>query len=73
MPTMPRVLLPVCLLAVACAPASAQSEPEVVLKDFFEGKSVVVKLDMPATQEGIELITADFVEGVLVKYSISSK
>ena len=48
-----RVLLPVCLLAAAAAPASAQSEP--ALKDFFEGKSVTVKMDMPATQEGIDV------------------
>ena len=53
MPTLFRLLAPVCLVAVTCAPAAAQSEPE--LRDFFEGKSVVVKLDMPATQEGIDL------------------
>jgi hypothetical protein len=53
MPTIPRLLLPVCLVAVSCAPVYAQSEPE--LRDFFEGKSVVVKLDMPATQEGIDV------------------
>jgi hypothetical protein len=50
---MPRLLLPVCLLAVTCAPAYGQSEPE--LRDFFEGKSVIVKLDMPATQEGVDV------------------
>jgi hypothetical protein len=44
-------LLPVCM-AVA-APARAQSE--AALKDFFEGKSVRVKIDMPATQQGIDL------------------
>jgi hypothetical protein len=53
MPTMRRFLLPVCLVAVFASPAFAQSEPE--LRDFFEGKSVVVKLDMPATQEGIDV------------------
>jgi hypothetical protein len=53
MPTMQRFLLPVCLVAVFASPAFAQSEPE--LRDFFEGKSVVVKLDMPATQEGIDV------------------
>lgn len=53
MPTIPRLLLPVCLVAVSCIPAYAQSEPE--LRDFFEGKSVIVKLDMPATQEGIDV------------------
>jgi hypothetical protein len=53
MPSLDRFLLPVCLVAVFAAPARAQSEPE--LRDFFEGKSVVVKIDMPATQEGIDL------------------
>jgi hypothetical protein len=49
---MPRLLALVCL-AAACAPAYAQSEAE--LKDFFEGKSVRVKIDMPATQQGIDV------------------
>jgi hypothetical protein len=35
------------------APALAQSEAE--LRDFFEGKSVRVKIDMPASQEGIDV------------------
>jgi len=46
-----------CLLMSAClasaVPAYAQGEGE--LRDFFEGKSVRVKIDMPATQEGIDL------------------
>lgn len=46
------LLLPVCLVALA-APAYAQTEAE--LKDFFEGKSVRVKLDMPATQQGVDV------------------
>jgi len=45
-------LLPVCLVALA-APAQAQSE--TALRDFFEGKSVRVKLDMPATQQGVDV------------------
>jgi hypothetical protein len=53
MPSPHRLLLPVFAFAVFCAPAFAQSEPE--LKDFFEGKTVIVKLDMPATQEGIDV------------------
>ena len=44
-------LLPVCL-AIA-APAQAQNE--AALRDFFEGKSVRVKIDMPATQQGIDI------------------
>jgi hypothetical protein len=53
MPSLYKLLLPVCLVVVSSAPLYAQSEPE--LRDFFEGKSVVVKLDMPATQEGIDI------------------
>ncbi|MEP6915235.1 MAG: hypothetical protein ABJC89_06290 [Acidobacteriota bacterium] len=42
------------LCALLVAPhAFAQSEEE--LKDFFEGKTVVVKLDMPATQTGVDV------------------
>jgi hypothetical protein len=52
MPRLFRFLLPVCLVALA-APAYAQSETE--LRDFFEGKSVRVKIDMPATQQGIDV------------------
>ena len=48
-----RVILPVCLFVLPAVPAFAQSESE--LKDFFEGKSVHVKLDMPASQEGIDV------------------
>jgi hypothetical protein len=48
-----RLLLPVCLVAAAAVPAAAQSEAD--LRDFFEGKSVVVKMDMPATQQGIDV------------------
>lgn len=37
----------------AAAPALAQNE--AALKDYFEGKSIRVKIDMPATQEGIDV------------------
>src|SRR5260221_8694523 len=52
MPTMLRLLLSVCFLALS-VPAYAQSEAALI--DFFEGKSVVVKIDMPATQQGIDV------------------
>jgi len=48
-----RVLLPACVIVAAAVPAQAQSEG--ALKEFFEGKTVVVKLDMPATQEGVDV------------------
>jgi hypothetical protein len=38
---------------LAAPPAFAQSE--TVLKDFFEGRQVVVKIDMPATQSGVDV------------------
>jgi len=52
MRNMSRLLLSVCLVALA-APAYAQSEAE--LKNFFEGKNVRIKMDMPATQQGIDV------------------
>jgi hypothetical protein len=39
-------------LAVA-APAAAQNEP--ALKSFFEGQRVTVRVDMPGTQEGVDV------------------
>ena len=50
---MRRATLVTCCLAFAAAPAAAQSEAE--MRDFFEGKSVRVKIDMPASQEGIDV------------------
>ncbi len=42
------------LCAVLTAPcAFAQSED--ALKQYFEGKTVVIKLDMPATQTGVDV------------------
>src|SRR5829696_6190515 len=49
-----RLIVPAWLGMVAlAAPAYAQNEAE--LKQFFEGKSVRVKIDMPATQQGIDV------------------
>jgi len=43
-----------CLLVVTLVtPAVAQDER--TLKQFLEGKMVTVKIDMPATQQGIDL------------------
>jgi hypothetical protein len=50
---MHSLLMFVCLVGSTGATAYAQSEAE--LKDFFEGRSVRVKIDMPATQEGIDV------------------
>lgn len=40
-------------LALQAAPVAAQSED--VLRRFFEGKSVVVKLEMPGTEDGVDV------------------
>jgi hypothetical protein len=46
------VLAAVCALLVA-SPAFAQSE--AALKEFFEGKRVIARLDMPAAQTGVDV------------------
>ena len=48
------VPLAVTAFGIAAAPARAQNEYE--LKRAFEGKFVIVKMDMPATQYGIDLV-----------------
>jgi hypothetical protein len=47
-----RFLIPAALLIVA-APLQAQNEG--VLRQAFEGKVVTVKIDMPATQKGVDV------------------
>jgi hypothetical protein len=47
------VALAATFVIVTASPVLAQNE--AALKDYFEGKSVRVKLDMPATQEGIDV------------------
>ena len=44
--------LAVCATLVA---SSAYAQSEAALKEFFEGKTVIVKIDMPASQQGIDL------------------
>jgi hypothetical protein len=53
MPNLRPLVLALSFAVAVAAPAFAQSEP--ALKDFFEGKSVRVKMDMPATQQGIDI------------------
>ena len=48
------------LVATLCATlvaSHAYAQSEAALKDYFEGKTVVVKIDMPATQAGIDVYT----------------
>lgn len=44
-------------------------------EEFLEGKMVVVKLNMPAAQSGVDVHAdaREFVGGVRIHYSISSK
>jgi hypothetical protein len=51
--TMHRALFAAVVLVSASVSAAAQDES--VMRDFFEGKSVVVKMDMPGTQQGIDI------------------
>jgi hypothetical protein len=45
----------VALLCALLAAPHAYAQSEEALKDFFEGKMVVVKLDMPAAQTGVDI------------------
>jgi hypothetical protein len=51
--TLHRAILATSLVALGAAPVFAQSED--ALKDAFEGKSIVVKIDMPGTQQGVDV------------------
>jgi len=48
-----RVLLAASLIIFAAAAASAQDE--AALRSFFEGRRVSLKIDMPATSDGVDL------------------
>jgi hypothetical protein len=46
------------LVATLCATlvaSQASAQSEAALKEYFEGKTVVVKMDMPATQTGVDV------------------
>jgi hypothetical protein len=54
MPFAHRAALLVAIFVIAAAgPVRAQNE--AALRDYFEGKSVRVRIDMPATQQGIDV------------------
>jgi hypothetical protein len=48
-----RIALTMMLLAAATQTASAQSEEQ--LRHYFEGKAVTVMLDMPGSEEGVDV------------------
>jgi len=47
------VLVSTVLLLALAAPAAAQSE--VALKEYFEGKRVTLRMDMPGTSDGVDV------------------
>jgi hypothetical protein len=48
-------IAPLVALVLAAAAAPAQAQTEWDLKKAFEGQFVIVKMDMPATQRGVDL------------------
>jgi hypothetical protein len=50
---MKKLLSLIALFALSAGAASAQTEAD--LKRFFEGKQVVLKIDMPATKDGVNV------------------
>jgi hypothetical protein len=64
-----RRLLP--LLILACAALYGQSE--AALRDFFEGRYVTVKIDMPATKDGVDVYPSNARPLDLQRYGRSIK
>src|SRR5581483_875089 len=52
--TCSRVAAGVVLCAVVAAPP-AMAQDEAALKSYFEGHRVTVRIDMPGTQEGVDV------------------
>jgi hypothetical protein len=50
-----RLLLVASAVIAAAAPVRGQGPGEAELRDFFEGKSVRIRMDMPATSQGIDV------------------
>jgi hypothetical protein len=48
-----RVIVPAVLLLALAAPAAAQNE--AALKEYFEGRRVTVRIDMPGDADGIDV------------------
>ncbi len=60
MPNTFRALIaPLALAALALPMRAAQAQNEAALRAAFEGKSVTVKVDMPATSRGIDVFPQD--------------
>jgi hypothetical protein len=50
-----RLLLVASAVIAAASPVRGQGPGEAELRDFFEGKSVRIRMDMPATSQGIDV------------------
>jgi len=44
-----------CLLALGLTTAPLQAQSEAALRDYFEGKTVVLKIAMPGTENGVDV------------------
>lgn len=44
-----------CVLFVTIAPASAHGQGEAYLRQFFQNKTVILRIDMPASKHGVNL------------------
>ena len=51
--TLRSVAIATAAVVIVCAPAAAQNEE--ALRNYFEGHRVTVRIDMPGTQEGIDI------------------
>ncbi|HEY7637820.1 MAG TPA: hypothetical protein VH763_19910 [Gemmatimonadales bacterium] len=47
------------LVALVVLVTAAQAQSEAALKDYFEGKTVTVKLAMPGTEDGVDIYPLD--------------
>jgi len=43
------------LIAGLLVPGGVQAQSEAVLRDYFEGRTVQVKLAMPGTEDGVDI------------------
>jgi hypothetical protein len=64
-----RRLLPLLFLV----PAALSAQSEAALRDFFEGRYVTVKMDMPATKDGVDVYPSNPRPVDLQRYARSIK
>jgi len=47
--------IPACILALLAVSARAQAQSEAALRDYFEGRTITVKIAMPGTENGVDI------------------